>query len=162
MLFYKVTIRKIRRLTGMIVPKKDGIYRWMKWFIILPFLFQDYGRSMYLGKRIPVRWLCFHSIFANPWIGCHKWYFRNALVHANYNDLKKGNPLGLRISRTVFDKSIAWGTQSTSKPDMYVLEIKASRVSELLKEMWENKWIESVLEFGNRERGITSPIVSII
>lgn len=30
MLFYKVTIRKIRRLTGMIVPKKDGVYRWMK------------------------------------------------------------------------------------------------------------------------------------
>lgn len=63
------------------------------------------------------------------------WYFRNALVLANYNDLKKGNLLGHKISRTVFDKSIAWGTKSTSKPDMYVLEIKASRASELLKEM---------------------------
>lgn len=62
-------------------------------------------------------------------------YFRNALVLANYNDLKKGNPLGHKISRTVFEKSIAWGTQSTSKPDMHVLEIKASRASELLKEM---------------------------
>lgn len=94
---------------------------------------------MYLGKRIPVRWLCFSLNICEPLDLMQQMIFllrmHGIFAMPSYNDLKKGNPLGHRISRTVFDKSIAWGTQSTSKPDMYVLEIKASRASELLKEM---------------------------
>lgn len=93
----------------------------MKWFIILPFLFQDYSRSMYLRKEIPVWQLYFLLNIYKPldWINdifaVNAWYFRNAFVPAYY---KKRNSWDHWISRVVFEKSFTWWTQFPSKPDI--------------------------------------------
>lgn len=69
-----------------------------KLFTISPCLSRGYGRSMYLARATPgqrryflsntIRTLGFdvtNDIFAE-----NAWYFRNALVRANYNDLRNG------------------------------------------------------------------------
>ena len=75
------------------------------------------------------------------------WYFRNSLVRANYNDFTKGihetteHILKLREKfqgQTIFGRSDV----------MRVLDMKASRASELLKEMAVQGIIEPVSGFG--------------
>ena len=79
-----------------IIVTKD--YPWMKSFTIWQYLLQIYGRSIYLEKEIQERQPYFfikylHTLgfdATNDIFAENAWYFRNALVRANYNDLKHG------------------------------------------------------------------------
>ena len=68
----------------------------MKSFTIWQYLLQIYGRSIYLEKEIQERQPYFFIKYlrtlgfdaTNDIFAENAWYFRNALVRANYNDLK--------------------------------------------------------------------------
>ena len=73
-------------------------FRWRKSFIILQSLFQDYGKSISLVRKNTratavflikyLRTLGFSA--TNDIFAKNAWYFRNALVPANYTNLQKG------------------------------------------------------------------------
>lgn len=75
------------------------------------------------------------------------WYFRNSPVRANYNDLKNGiheTTEFLEELREAFPGQTIFGRSDVMK----AIDIKASRASDLLKEMVEHGIIEPVSGHG--------------
>ena len=73
-------------------------FRWRKSFITLQSLFQDCGKSIFSGKATQEQQAVFFIKYlralgfsaTNDIFAENAWYFRNALVRANYTNLQKG------------------------------------------------------------------------
>ena len=73
-------------------------FQWTRLSIILQYSFQDYGKSISSERVIQERRQCSSSKYlrtlgfsaTNDIFAENAWYFRNALVRANYTNLQKG------------------------------------------------------------------------
>lgn len=84
--------------------------------------------------------LGFHAI--NDIFAENAWYFRNSLVRANYNDLKTASHI-LKL-REAFPEQTIFGQSDVMK----AIDMKASRASDLLREMAVHGIIEPVAGHG--------------